>query len=580
LAIAEDAIRHDANGFFFLLFGGAPENEQRGSVAIVNIRGALTQFKGDGGDSYEAIVERVSEAFAADPPPSDVVLRISSPGGLVAGLDRCVRKLQRMSKEAKIPLTAYVDELAASAAYALCCACSEVLTWKSGIVGSIGVISQMVSVAENDKKEGIDFRIITSGKRKADGHLHVPISKDAMSAEEARNEELARQFFELAAEAREMSSAKIAGLEAAIYLGVEAKKVGLVDDVIDLDEALFGLDTSQTQVSEVHAPNEGNVTDRRARDASLDRSGNGGSSSTHQGQPLPGQDLPTEDFMAAKLNALIKRTEAAIATETDPRKKVALQAKLSSFLVARAEMDGDDGDGDGKDKDSDDEGDDESKAQKAKAKAAADARKAEAAKHRAKASEHKVKYEEAMEAAKKCEEDEADEAHVNGAPSQASIPSVTATELVRGGLSEGAAAALLAQAEAGRDAMARLEKLERGNEAAALAASIESARAARRITPHEAKVLASKSAGFVKDFLEMRPKALLRTEEEALNPRDAAAGTPPGSAAGLPAEVLDQIEQAIAATSLGRTEEQKMKLRERMIAAHQEAAAKGGEARY
>ena len=147
LAISADAIHRDADGFFLLLGGSAPENETRGSVTIVNIRGALQQFEGPGGDSYESIVKRVGSAFESDPKPSAVVLRISSPGGVVAGLNECVKKLQRMSKGAKIPLIAYADELAASAAYAMCCACSEILLPPSGIVGSIGVISTMISVA-------------------------------------------------------------------------------------------------------------------------------------------------------------------------------------------------------------------------------------------------------------------------------------------------------------------------------------------------------------------------------------------------------------------------------------------------
>jgi signal peptide peptidase SppA len=235
-------------------------------VIIVNIRGALQQFEGPGGDSYESILKRVGQAFGADPKPSAVVLHISSPGGMVAGLNECVLKLQRMSKDAKIELVAYAGEVAASAAYALCCACKRIIAPPSGIIGSIGVISQMVSVAENDKKEGIDFRIITSGKRKADGHLHAPISDDAVRAETERNSELAAQFFSLAAKARGVPAAKLAGLEAAIFLAKKAEKIGLIDEVIGLDEAIYGLDTSEVASKEGVGPNTGNATERRAKD--------------------------------------------------------------------------------------------------------------------------------------------------------------------------------------------------------------------------------------------------------------------------------------------------------------------------
>ena len=83
-------------------------------------------------------------------------------------------------------IVSIVDELAASAAYGVCCAARRVLAPPSAIVGSVGVISTMVSLADRDAREGVAFRIITSGKRKADGHLHMPISEDAVRAETRR----------------------------------------------------------------------------------------------------------------------------------------------------------------------------------------------------------------------------------------------------------------------------------------------------------------------------------------------------------------------------------------------------------
>ena len=69
LAIDADSIHRDADGFFLLLGGPPPENETRGSVIIVNIRGALQQFEGPGGDSYESILKRVGQAFGAASTP-------------------------------------------------------------------------------------------------------------------------------------------------------------------------------------------------------------------------------------------------------------------------------------------------------------------------------------------------------------------------------------------------------------------------------------------------------------------------------------------------------------------------------
>ena len=67
LAIAPDAIQRDEAGFFFMTGPGTPENDERGSCVVVHIRGALSHFRTDDGDSYEAIIDRVGAALDRGP---------------------------------------------------------------------------------------------------------------------------------------------------------------------------------------------------------------------------------------------------------------------------------------------------------------------------------------------------------------------------------------------------------------------------------------------------------------------------------------------------------------------------------
>ncbi len=96
---------------------------------------------------------------------------------------------------------------------------------------------------------------------------------------------------------------------------------------------------------------------------------------------------------------------------------------------------------------------------------------------------------------------------------------------------------------------------------------INDARAARRITPGEAKTLAKKDASFVRDFLEMRPKALVHTDEDELATPD----TRPN--ADLPAAVTKEIERAIASCNLDAAGQEK--LRKDLIDEHRKARANG-----
>jgi ClpP class serine protease len=551
-AIKPSAIERDQDGFFLIVGDSTPENETRGTVVVVHVRGALSQFDGEGGDSYEAIVKRVATAMASDPKPSSIVLCISSPGGLVAGLNEAVFKLQRMSKDSGIPLIAYVNELAASAAFALCCACSRRLAPPSAIAGSIGTISTMVSMDAQDKANGLDFRIITSGKRKADGHPHQPIEEAAVKAEKARNAELAEQFYSLAAKALKVSPRKLEGLEAAIYVGANARKVGLVDEIVSLDMALLGLDKTETKAPPA-APNEGNVTDRRAKE--LDTSARLGTplQKTAQSDAVAQAGSQREAPMKVRTQALIKTTEAALATETDPSKLRILEAKLGT-LQARAEMDDDDDDDDKKKKsDDDDDGDEESKAAKAAKKAEEMKKAAKAAGHRAKAAEFKKKAEEAEEEAKRCEADDDEEASKKGEGSEASI-------------APGALAAITSTAGLMPDALRRIEKLEQDATERQRKAMVDGAKAERKITPAEYKALVGKPIAFVRDFLSMRPHAIVNVDDEALEIPDV------HSVAGdVPATVKAMVESAVQ--SLGLKGEKAEQHREKQYAAFRAGTA-------
>ena len=131
--------------------------------------------------------------------------------------------------------------MAASAAFAIACACDERYAPPSAIIGSIGVISTMVSQAEADAKAGLDVRLITSGARKADGHLHAPLTEGAIEAETARVAKLAKAFFKIASKATGLSVATIEGFQAGIYLGPDAEKRGLIDSVMSWDDAILAI---------------------------------------------------------------------------------------------------------------------------------------------------------------------------------------------------------------------------------------------------------------------------------------------------------------------------------------------------
>lgn len=547
LAIDPSAIRHDADGFYLIMGDEVPENEALGSVAIVNVRGALCQFKGEGGDSYEGIVDRVGAALATA--PAKVLLSITSPGGVVAGLNECVGKLRAMSKGADVPLVAWIPSLAASAAYAISCACSERLAHESAVVGSVGVISTMVSVVEADKDQGVEFRLITSGKRKADGHLHGPITDAAEAAERARNNELAQMFFRLASKATGLSPRKLQSYEAGIFLGRRAVAARLIDDVSTLDDVLLGMGATVSEGASP-APNEGNVTDRRAEPEPpvekipLDEARRSASVSMTQRVTR----TTSEADMGVKLDSIIKKTLAAIGTETDGRKKTHLQGKLASLYVAQAAMSDDDEPASSSNPTSS-KGDEDSAAAKHAARAKKMAAKSEAMKHRAKAAELKSKAAESEEEAKRCEEEASGGEEDDEAKKAEESALATIQRSASAGLSKDAAEILASQAGMASDALARVHALEAKAAERERQATIAKLVAERRVTPGEAKQWAKKTGAFWAQVEEMRPHALVNVDEDALLTPDTSGGALE-TGGDLPVQVRKMVDQAIAASGI------------------------------
>ena len=102
----------------------------------------------------------------AEPEHGDeVVLRLDSPGGVVHGYGHAAAQLQRL-RDAEIPLTVSVDEVAASGGYMMACVADKIIAAPFAIVGSIGVIAELPNFNRLMKRFDIDYEQHTAGQFK------------------------------------------------------------------------------------------------------------------------------------------------------------------------------------------------------------------------------------------------------------------------------------------------------------------------------------------------------------------------------------------------------------------------------
>lgn len=218
-----------------------------GDCAIVHVYGPLVSRVGQDPffDSYEAIVARVQCALESS--ASTVIMCIDSPGGLVSGCMAASRAIRKAATVSGKRLIAYAGECATSAAYALACAAQTIVLPPTGRVGSIGVIEVLPSFARQQNALGIDVTVLTSGARKADGNPALLMTDDARSALQLGVDRMAEAFFELVAEMRPSKINDVASLEASVYYGSDAVKIGLADALQDFDQLRAALAAPQAE---------------------------------------------------------------------------------------------------------------------------------------------------------------------------------------------------------------------------------------------------------------------------------------------------------------------------------------------
>lgn len=236
--MAIDPMAFEQSFFPFLMDEeSAKPYAMNGDVAVVKIQGPLSQRGGWFWDGYDKIRSRFEKALE-DPKVRAVTLQIDSPGGAVAGLFETARAMRRAAADARKPVIAYADELAASAGYALASVADEIYLPESGTVGSVGVISVLADRSKLNERMGVRVHVLTTGKHKGDGHPDKPLTDEVIARYQERVNALGAQFNEMVADARGVSPAYVKGLEAAVFHGAAAVKGKLANGVASFDEVL------------------------------------------------------------------------------------------------------------------------------------------------------------------------------------------------------------------------------------------------------------------------------------------------------------------------------------------------------
>jgi capsid assembly protease len=214
-----------------------------GGVGVVPVGGAIYRYasqvntrSGARGTSYERIGNAL-EAASRDSQVRSILLQIDSPGGTTAGVEQTALKIRSVARSK--PVTAYVDGMAASAAYWLGSQASRIIASPDAEVGSIGVYTVLYDTAAWYAKQGVTPHLVKDGKHKAVGADGVAITEEDLRVVAEEVGGFGDMFREAVVRGRPGLSGSIADLaDGRVHLSRKAMAMGLIDAVGSLDEAI------------------------------------------------------------------------------------------------------------------------------------------------------------------------------------------------------------------------------------------------------------------------------------------------------------------------------------------------------
>ena len=134
-------------------------------VSIVRLSGVIASGT-RGALSDQALAPVLERAFSKGKPQA-VALIINSPGGSPVQSSLIGARIRRLSEEKKVPVFAFVEDVAASGGYWIASAADEIWADPASVVGSIGVISAGFGAHEFLARQGIERRVYTAGNSKS-----------------------------------------------------------------------------------------------------------------------------------------------------------------------------------------------------------------------------------------------------------------------------------------------------------------------------------------------------------------------------------------------------------------------------
>lgn len=206
-------------------------------IAIVFAQGDI--FYGEGNDSNigQGIMIKALKEVREDESIKGVVLRIDSPGGSALASDIIWREVQITN--AIKPVVVSMGDVAASGGYYIAMGAEKIFAEPTTITGSIGVFGLLPNVQELAGRVGINAEQVGTNNQSNGYSIFEPMSQEVYKEIKVGVENVYDTFLKRVADNRGFTMAEVDSIaQGRVWSGIEAKEVGLIDELGGLKEAV------------------------------------------------------------------------------------------------------------------------------------------------------------------------------------------------------------------------------------------------------------------------------------------------------------------------------------------------------
>ena len=206
-------------------------------IAVIYAQGEIAGGEGDVNVIGEGSIKRSLQEARENDDIKAIVLRVNSPGGSALTSELIWREIE-ITKKTK-PVVVSMGNYAASGGYYIAANADRIFAEPNTITGSIGVFGMLPNMNQLGKNIGINAEQVKTHENASGYSVFEPIDENFKGYILESIEKTYATFLQRVADGRKMKTEEVDAIaQGRVWTGVDAQKLGLVDEIGGLDDAI------------------------------------------------------------------------------------------------------------------------------------------------------------------------------------------------------------------------------------------------------------------------------------------------------------------------------------------------------